>query len=264
MKLTVVTPSYNHAHFIERTIDSVLGQGYPELEYIVVDGGSTDGTVDILKRYGDHLIWSSEPDRGQSDAINKGLRRATGTVVAFLNSDDTYAPGALHRVGEFFEAHPGLMWAYGKCRIIDEHDREIRRPITWYKNALLRNYSFRKLLAENFISQPSTFWRRVLHDEIGYLNEDEHYVMDYEFWLRVGERYRAGVIDAYLANFRMYEASKSGSLQNPQFADELRVAKAFAGGARLPIYLHHFNHYKIVTVYRAMAAARRRRLASGR
>jgi glycosyltransferase involved in cell wall biosynthesis len=264
VKLTVVTPSYNHAHFIERTIDSVLGQGYPDLEFIVVDGGSSDGTIEILERYGSDLIWTSEPDRGQSDAINKGLRRATGSVVAFLNSDDTYAPGALHTVAEFFETHPETMWGYGKCRIIDERDREIRRPITWYKNALLRRYSFRKLLAENFVSQPATFWRRALHDEIGYFNEDEHYVMDYEFWLRAGQRYPAGVIDGYLANFRMYDASKSGSLQNPQFSDELRVARAFSGGERLPIYLHQFNYFKIVAVYRAMAVVRRKWLASTR
>jgi glycosyltransferase involved in cell wall biosynthesis len=262
MRLSIITPSYNHAAFITRTIESVLGQGYPDLEYIVVDGGSTDGTVDILKGYGDRLIWTSEPDRGQSDAINKGLHRATGDVVAFLNSDDTYTPGALGRVGAFFTAHPETMWAYGKCRIIDERDREIRRPITWYKNVLLRRYSYRKLLAENFISQPSTFWRRSLHEEIGYLNEDEHYVMDYEFWLRAGARHPAGVIDGYLANFRMYDESKSGSLQNPQFSDELRVAKAFSGGDRVPIYLHRFNYVKIVAIYRAMAMVRRKRLTS--
>ncbi|MFZ0041628.1 MAG: glycosyltransferase family 2 protein, partial [Solirubrobacteraceae bacterium] len=201
MKLSIITPSYNQAPFIERTIDSVLSQNYPDLEYIVMDGGSTDGTVDILKRYSSDLVWTSEPDGGQSDAINKGLRIANGDVVAFLNSDDTYVAGALAKVAAYFESHPQTMWAYGKCRIIDEHDQEIRRPITWYKNMMLRRYSFRKLLAENFISQPSTFWRRCLHDEIGYLNEEEHFVMDYEFWLRAGQRYPAGVIKNYLANF---------------------------------------------------------------
>lgn len=261
MKLTIVTPSYNHAHFIERTIASVLDQGYPDLEYIVVDGGSTDGTVDILSRYSADLIWTSEKDRGQSDAINKGLRRATGDVVAFLNSDDTYEPGALARVAGYFEQHPEVQWAYGKCRIVDEHDKEIRRPITWYKNLLLRRYSYRKLLAENFISQPATFWRRQLHNEVGYLNEDEHYVMDYEFWLRLGRRYPAGVIPGYLAAFRMYDASKSGSLSNPQFRDELRVAKAFSNGDRLPILLHRFNYRKIVWTYGLMAKIRRRALS---
>jgi glycosyltransferase involved in cell wall biosynthesis len=259
MRLTIVTPSYNQASFIERTIASILDQGYPDLEYIVMDGGSTDGTVEILERYGDRLTWVSEPDNGQSDAINKGLRKATGDVVAFLNSDDTYAPGALTKVARYFEANPEMQWVYGKCRIIDEHDREIRRPITLYKNLLLRSYSYRKLLAENFISQPATFWRRGLHEEVGYLNEDEHYVMDYEFWLRLGGRHPAGVIPDYLANFRMYDASKSGSLSNPQFQDELRVAKAFSQGDRLAILAHEFNCRKIVWTYRLMAMAKRRR-----
>lgn len=259
MKLTIVTPSFNQAPFIERTIQSILSQDGAEVEYIVMDGGSTDGTVEILERYSQRLRWTSEADNGQSDAINKGLRIATGDVVAFLNSDDTYAPGALASVAGYFGRHPDVMWAYGKCRIIDRDDREIRRPITWYKNVLLRKYSFRKLLAENFISQPATFWRRSLHDEIGYLNEDEHFVMDYEFWLRAGQRYRAGVIDRHLANFRMYDDSKSGSLSNPQFADELRVARAFSDGARWPMYLHRLNYYKIVGIYGAMAKVRQLR-----
>ncbi len=259
---SIITPSYNQAQFIERTIESVLNQDYPLVEYIVMDGGSTDGTVEILQKYGDRTIWKSEKDNGQSEAINKGLRMATGDVVAFLNSDDTYEPRALSKVADFFEKNPGTRWVYGKCRIIDAEDVEIRRPITWYKNALLRNYSYPKLLSENFISQPATFWRRSLHSEIGYINEDEHYVMDYEFWLRIGRKYPAGVIDSYLANFRMYEASKSGSLSNPQFEDELRVAKTFSNGARLPILLHRINYFKILIIYKLMATLRQRKMRS--
>jgi glycosyltransferase involved in cell wall biosynthesis len=257
MKISVVTPSFNSGRFIERTLCSVLDQGYPDLEYFVVDGGSSDNTVQILERYGDRIWWRSEPDSGQSDAINKGLRRATGEIVAFLNADDTYEPGALDRVAAFFRENPDAKWAYGKCRIIDAADREIRRPITLYKNLLLRRYSYTKLLTENFISQPSTFWRREVHDVIGYINEAEHYAMDYEFWLRLGQRYPAGVIPHYLAAFRMYETSKSGSLANPQFEDELRIARAFNDGARWPMAIHRFNYHKIIWTYRAMAAVRR-------
>lgn len=257
MKMSIITPSYNQAHFIERTIESILSQKYPDLEYIVMDGGSTDGTVDILKKYSDRIIWKSEKDSGQSEAINKGLRMATGDIVAFLNSDDTYEPEALSRVAEFFEKNSDIQWAYGKCRIINEKDVEIRRPITWYKNLLLRKYSFRKLLTENFVSQPATFWRRSLHKEIGFINEKEHYTMDYELWLRIGQKYPAGVIHDYLANFRMYDTSKSGSLANPQFKDELRIAKKFSGSARLPIFLHRINYFKIVWIYKLMATARK-------
>ncbi len=223
-----------------------------------MDGASTDGTVEILKKYSDKITWKSEKDSGQSEAINKGLRMAKGEIVAFLNSDDTYEPGALAKVAEFFEKNPDIKWAYGKCRIVNEHDVEIRKPITWYKNLLLRRYSRRKLLSENFISQPATFWRRQLHDEIGYINEAEHYTMDYEYWLRIAQKYPAGVIPEYLADFRMYDTSKSGSLANPQFKDELRIAKKFSDGARWPIMLHTFNYYKIIWSYRLMAMFRPR------
>lgn len=256
-KISIVTPSYNQAQFIERTIQSILDQDYPNLEYIVMDGGSTDGTVDILKKYSDQIKWKSEKDGGQSEAINKGLRMATGDIVAFLNSDDTYEPGAFIKVAEFFENHPDIKWAYGKCKIVNENDVEIRKPITWYKNLLLRRYTYRKLLTENFISQPATFWRREIHKDIGYINEQEHFTMDYEFWLRIGKKYPAGVINDYLANFRMYDTSKSGSLSNPQFKDELRIAKSFSDGAQLPIFLHKINYFKIVWTYKLMATARR-------
>lgn len=224
-----------------------------------MDGGSTDDTVKILKKYSNRIKWKSEKDSGQSEAINKGLRLATGEIVAFLNSDDTYEPGALSKVADFFEKNPKFKWAYGKCKIINENDVEIRKPITAYKNLLLRKYSYRKLLTENFISQPATFWKRELHKEIGFINEEEHYTMDYEFWLRIGQKYPAGVINAYLANFRMYNTSKSGSLSNPQFQDELRIAKKFSGGVRLPILIHQLNYFKIVWTYRLMAAVQQRR-----
>jgi glycosyltransferase involved in cell wall biosynthesis len=249
MKVSIITPSYNQAEFIERTIQSILGQNYPDLEYIIMDGGSTDGTIEILKKYSDKIIWKSEKDNGQSDAINKGLRLATGNIVAFLNSDDTYQPMTISKVVDFFKKNPDKKWVYGKCRIINEKDVEIRKPITIYKNILLKNYSFSKLLSENFISQPATFWKKELHDEIGYFNEDEHFCMDYEFWLRIGGKYPAGVINQYLANFRYYSNSKSGSVNKKQFLDELRLAQKFGKDHELSLLLHKFNYFKITSIY---------------
>jgi glycosyltransferase involved in cell wall biosynthesis len=254
LKISIVTPSYNQRRFIERTINSILGQNYSELELIVMDGGSTDGTIDILKKFGDRIIWRSEKDRGQSDAINKGLRLATGDIVAYLCSDDTYQAGALQKVAEFFQNNPQTKWVYGKCRMIDENDREIRKPITRYKNFMLRRYSYPKLLVENYISQPATFWRRSLLDELGFINENEHLCMDYEYWLRLGQRYPAGVINSYLANFRHYTTSKSGSRFTQQFRDELRVAKKYSAGRPGIQLLHKLNYYKIVGAYRLIGA----------
>lgn len=217
-----------------------------------MDGGSTDSTVEILKKYSDKIIWKSEKDRGQSDAINKGLKMATGDIIAYLNSDDTYEPDTLQKVADFFQSNPDKKWAYGKCKIINENDREIRRAITLYKNLLLKNYTYPKLLSENFISQPATFWKREIHVQEGFFDENEHFCMDYEFWLRLGQKYDAGMIDSYLANFRYYANSKSGSVNKKQFQDELRLAKKYGQKYPFAIFLHKFNYYKITWIYRIL------------
>lgn len=250
MRVSVITPSFNQAAYIERTILSVLGQDHRDTEYIIIDGASTDGTVDILKKYAERITWVSERDEGQSSAINKGLRLASGDLVAYLCSDDTYEPGAITKVVEFFESHAGYKWAYGRCRIVDDGDREIRKSITCYKNLLLRHYNYGKLLSENFISQPATFWRREMLSKIGYLNENEYFCMDYEYWLRLGAEHPAGVIDACLANFRYHARSKSGSVNKQQFLDELHLARKYGTGHRLAVFIHAINYHKIVSAYK--------------
>lgn len=253
MKISIITPSYNQAEFIERTILSIQNQGYKNFEHIVMDGGSTDGTLAILKKYSDKIIWKSEKDNGQSDAINKGLKLATGDIIAYLNSDDTYEPDAFQEVVNFFKKNETKKWVYGKCKIIDKQDTEIRKPITWYKNLLLKNYSYSKLLTENFISQPATFWRKELLDAVGCFNEKEHLCMDYEYWLRIGQKYDAGVINKYLANFRYYSDSKSGQVDKKQFQDELRLAKKYSNGKYpLSIFIHKINYYKITGIYKIL------------
>ncbi len=252
MKISIITPSYNQAKFIERTILSVLSQNHPNLEYIVIDGGSTDGTIEILKKYSDKIIWKSEKDNGQSDAINKGFKIATGDIIAYLNSDDTYESETLRKVTDFFQKNLTKKWVYGKCKIINEKDQEIRKPITWYKNLLLKNYSYKKLLTENFISQPATFWKKEILNEIGNFNTTENFCMDYEFWLRIGQKYPAGIINSYLANFRYYINSKSGSVNKKQFQDELRLAKKYGTAYPLSIFLHQINYYKITGIYKIL------------
>jgi GDP-D-mannose 3',5'-epimerase len=256
-KISIITPTYNQANYIERTIKSILDQDYPNIEYIVMDGGSKDGTVEILKKYSDRIIWKSEKDKGQADAINKGLKIATGDICAYINSDDVYEPGAFKKVAAFFTDNPSMRWVYGKCRIINEDDQEIRKFVTWYKNISLANYSYKKLLVENFISQPATFWKRDLHKELGLFDENEYHVMDYEFWLRVGSKYPAGVIKDYVSNFRFYSNSKSGLQTRERFQDELRVARAYSKGNRIINILHKLNYFKIVGAYKIMAVFNR-------
>jgi glycosyltransferase involved in cell wall biosynthesis len=257
-KIAIITPSYNQAQFIERTILSVLGQNYPNLEYIVMDGGSRDGTVDILRKYEGSLTWVSEKDKGQADAINKGMARSTGDIIAYLNSDDVYEPGALMRVAEYFSFHPEVRWLTGKCRIIDERDREVRRPITAYKNFLLRHYSYPLLLVTNPVSQPATFWKRSAVDEFGPFDENEHLVMDYDYWLRMGKKYPPAVLDSYLAGFRVYALSKTSSSFLTTFEREMLLARKHSTSALLN-GLHRVSYLCISAVYLLLNAVGRLR-----
>ncbi|MBI5885223.1 MAG: glycosyltransferase [Deltaproteobacteria bacterium] len=257
-RISVITPSFNQGRFIERTIESVLGQGYPNLEYIVVDGGSTDETVSILRRYEPRLAWTSEKDKGQSDAINKGISRATGEIVAYINSDDVYEPGALERVAAYFTANPSVMWLTGRCRIIDEEDREMRGVITAYKNFLLDRYSYNILLVTNCISQPATFMRAGLFKEYGLFDVNQHRVMDYEYWLRIGARHEPGILKEYLAAFRVYRASKTSSAFKDTFKEELEVARIYSHSCLLN-GLHRLSNIGICAAYTALSLTTGRR-----
>lgn len=261
-RITIITPSFNQGAFIGETIDSVLGQGYPDLEYLVIDGGSTDTTLDVLRGYGERVRWVSEPDRGQSHAINKGLARATGEVVAFLNSDDRYRPGALLAVGEHFARHPKAGWLTGRCAIIDPAGRPARGAITAYKNLWLALGSARALEVLNFISQPATFWRRSLGQRVGPLDEGLHYTMDYDYWLRLGQHGPPAILDRYLADFRVHPASKGGTGAARQFAEELATARRHTR-SRLRLGLHALHSRAIVGAYGLMRAPRRPAAASG-
>jgi len=149
MKLSVVTPSYNQCKYIEQTIQSVLNQeGDFELEYLIIDGGSTDGTLDILKKYNGQINWVSERDRGQSHAINKGFNKAKGEIIGWLNSDDLYEEGAMQKIVSVFSENEDCQWIAGRCLIIDENGREIRKAVTGYKNKWLERYSYDRLLVQ--------------------------------------------------------------------------------------------------------------------
>lgn len=251
-RITIITPSFNQGRFIERTIKSVLDQGYPNLEYIVVDGGSTDETLSILRRYESRLQWISEKDKGQSDAINKGLKRATGEIIAYINSDDVYEPGAFNIAARYLTDNPSVMWLTGRCNIIDEDDRPMRGLITAYKNFLLDRYSYNILLITNAISQPATFLRAALFAEHGLFDVNQHRVMDYEYWLRIGRRHDPAVLNQYLAAFRVYRASKTSSAFRDTFKDELEVAKRYSH-SKLLNGLHRLSVLGICAVYAALS-----------
>ncbi|MBA4385008.1 MAG: glycosyltransferase [Anaerolinea sp.] len=227
-KISVIIPTLNQVRFIEETIQSVLSQNYPNLEVIVCDGGSTDGTLDILKRYNDLLTWTSETDRGQVDAINKGLRLATGVVVAYLNSDDIYTPNTLLTVGKYFTDHPDTQILTGKCLNMDENGVETRPLIKIYKNFWLKLGIDKWLMILDYVSQPSTFWRTELIHSIGFFDGEFRNAMDYDYWLRVTRHYKLKFINQYLAKFRIYPTSITSSNSKAQYNEEYMVASRYA------------------------------------
>lgn len=247
-KISIITPSFNQAHFIDKTIKGVLNQNYPNLEYIVMDGGSTDGTLEILKKYGKKIIWKSEKDTGQANAINKGLKIATGEILAYLNSDDILLPDALFKVAKFFNNNPQIKWVFGKSKIINEVDREIRHVITFYKNLFLPFVSKNLLLVINPISQPATFWKRETTDKIGLFDEKQYYCMDYDYWLRTISKFKPGFINDYLASFRIHKRAKGEINFVRHFQDELQIAKKYTKNPAL-ILFHYFNYLSIILGY---------------
>jgi glycosyltransferase involved in cell wall biosynthesis len=185
-RITVVTPSFNQGQFLEQTIRSVLLQGYPNLEYIVIDGGSTDESVEIIKKYESHLAyWVSERDRGQSHAINKGFERASGEIMCWLNSDDFYLPSTLRTVAENLSDDTGAFAVVGHCVQVYEDGRPpyhgegqfegIERLLKFWKGYQMH--------------QPSIFWRREVFEKVGYLDESQHYIMDFDYWVRMARHF---------------------------------------------------------------------------
>lgn len=249
-KISIVTPSYNQAKFIRATIDSVLSQNYPNLEYIVMDGGSTDKTVEILKSYGKKIKWVSKKDKGQADAINKGLRMCSGEIMAYLNSDDIYLPKALKRVGEYY-LQTKADWITGDCLVIDEHGNTSKNNwiISGYKRLLMALYSRTTLMiADSMLPQPSTFWSRDAWDKVGEFNANYHYVMDYDYWLRLSNHYRPHDLGVALSGFRSQPESKSETSRHKLMA-EGDVALEKNGATPVHLMLHRAHSAVVRFVY---------------
>jgi len=203
--VSIVTPSYNQAAYLEATIQSVLAQDYPQIEYIVIDGGSADGSVEIIRRYKDRLsYWVSEPDAGQAQAINKGLSRATGSILAWLNSDDTYTPGAVRRAVAALAAHPEHDLAYANCDYVDTKGRLLQRVAAW-------DFVPRRVLSGiPLVIQPASFFRRRALERAGLLDESLQYLMDHDYFVRMvllGLTFLK--VEDVWAHFRWHAASKT-------------------------------------------------------
>ena len=216
MQISVITPVYNGERFIESCLRSVVEQNCPDVEHIIMDGGSKDRTIEIVKEYADrhpHIRWVSEKDKGQSDAMNKGLRLARGSLLGFLNADDFYEPGALAAVREIFETLPEPSILIGNCNVIDDTGK-----LLWLNKPDTKYYQLLQVWRFKMPNNPSAyFYHRSLHDQIGEFDVDDHYVMDYDFLLKAFRASKVVYVDKTFGNYRMYADNKT--------------SQAFAGNA---------------------------------
>jgi len=230
-RFSIVTPSFNQARFLERTILSVLNQGYPNLEYIIIDGGSTDGSVDIIKKYEPYLsYWVSEPDHGQANAINKGLRIATGEWVGFQNSDDLYLPGAFFSLARAIESNRDAEIVYGNIVHIDSDDNVYDVQMTGPAHRWLH-------VAQGIqFHNQATIWRRSLLEKVGYLDEGLQFCMDFEYFGRLifGERVRLHHVDQFLGAFRAHPSAKSKTMLETAQREHSEVVRKFGRGYGSP------------------------------
>ena len=253
--VSIVTPSFNQAPYLEATIRSVLEQDYPDIEYIIVDGGSSDGSVDIIRRYADRLAWwVSEADKGQTDALNKGFARARGEILAWLNSDDTYQPGAVAEAAAFLQSRPEVGLVYGDANFIDENGKLIGRfpaAQTDYRR-LRRGYVH--------IPQQAAFFRADLWRKVGPLDPSFYFAMDYDLWVRLAALAPIHYVPRTWANFRLHTQGKTIAADERCWPEMLRVHYRDGGSwlGILPV------KYLIRKVVAPLINARRRFMLRGR
>lgn len=206
-RITIITPSYNQGQFIEETIQSVLGQQYPNLEYMIIDGGSNDNTVDIIKKYEKHIsYWCSEKDFGQANAINKGFARATGDILMWLNSDDMLMPNIFQLIAKKYVENPNALY-FGNCL----HFRHQENALISSGSNVTAEHKNNPLSEVDFIIQPSSFWSKEIWENIGLLSEELHFGFDWEWFLRVEKKYPLIPISECISLYRIHDAHKSGT-----------------------------------------------------
>lgn len=238
--VSIITPSYNQARFLETTILSVLNQDYSNLEYIIVDGGSTDGSIDIIRKYEDRLAaWINEPDQGQSEAINKGFGLARGEILAWLNSDDLYYPLAVTEAVDMLLSTPQIGMVYGDTDLIDEKG-QVRGKFK------AKQTSFQRLMRGGvYIPQPAAFWRAELWNQVGPLDTSFYFAMDYDLWVRFSKVAEMRYLPHLWASFRIHSAGKT-TLSDDRCWPEMKRVYQREGGRIISVFMGKYALRKIM------------------
>jgi glycosyltransferase involved in cell wall biosynthesis len=244
-KISIVIPSLNKVEYIEKTLKSVVSQDYSDFEVIIQDGGSTDGTLEIIEKYGREnpklISWVSKRDRGQAEAVNEGFKKANGEVYAYLNADDVFKKGALKKVAGAFKKNRDALWVAGKGRIINKRGIEITSWVTKYKNLLLDRNKFRLLLTVNYLVQPSVFISKKAFEKYGPFVGWRKSIMEYDLWLKIGEKEMPVVIKDCLSGFRIAEGTASSTLYRQILAKDHQLAARYTKNPFI-LSLHHLNN----------------------
>lgn len=223
--VSVVTPSYNQGEFLEETIQSVLSQDYERLEYIVIDGGSTDQSVEIIQKYQNQIAyWVSEPDQGQTDAINKGFSQSKGEILAWINSDDLYYPGTIRSVVDYLNQNPEIEMVYGDTDIINHEGKVVGKF-----NAQQTNYN-RLMRGGVYIPQPAAFWRRSLWERTGPLDPSYYFAMDYDLWIRFSQKTKLVYVPKLWSAFRIHQEGKTTVSDDRCWPEMKEIHRSHGGG----------------------------------
>jgi len=248
--ISIIIPSYNKVKYVKKTLDSIVSQSYSNFEVIIQDGGSTDGTLEIIKqyakKYSSFVQYESRKDGGQLDAINKGLKKAKGEIVTYINADDVYVAGAFESVVGHFIENPDALWFAGKGIVIDENDIEIAKLATVYKSFLLSLNAYSLLLMANYLMQPSVFITKKAVQKYGMFTGTKFSVMEYDMWLKIGKDQMPVVINKFLTKFRLEKDTKTGSNSAKLLSEDEKIVKKYTKN-KIILFLH-----KIHNIFRAV------------
>ena len=253
-KISVVIPVLNMEKFLELTLKTIINQRYPSLEVIIEDGKSSDGTVDIIKRYArkfpNIITWESRKDKGQYAALRLGFDKARGEILTFINGDDYYEKGAFLSVGKYFQRHTNCLWLVGRGKVVDKKGKEYARFVTWYKNLLLWINKYFCLLLVNYIMQPSVFFTKEAYRRYGPIKGDKVHLREFDFWYKLGKVSMPGVLNEYLSCYSLFPGTGSTIYYEPIILkDDYETTKNYTTNPII-LFLRLFHNYGRILIYK--------------